>query len=44
LLFSEDEPARVAFEVRTRSEYFDFLPALRAQTRRYLRVLAAPHS
>jgi len=26
LLYSADEPSRVAFEVRTRSEYFDFLP------------------
>lgn len=42
LLFSADEPARVAFEVRTRSEYLDFLPTLRAQTRRFLRALAEP--
>jgi uncharacterized protein len=36
LVFSADEPARVAFEVRTRSEYLDFLPTLREHTRRYL--------
>jgi predicted nucleotidyltransferase len=40
LLFSADEPRRVAFEVRTRSEYLDFLPTLRAHTRRYLRQVA----
>lgn len=28
-LYKGDESRRVAFEVRTRSEYFDFLPALR---------------
>lgn len=37
LIFSEDEPARVAFEVRTRSEYLDYLPTLKLHTRRYLR-------
>ena len=36
LLFSADEPARVAFETHTRSEYFDFQPMLREHTRRYL--------
>lgn len=41
LLFSANEPARVAFEVKTRSEYFDYLPTLRAHTRRYLRQVAA---
>ncbi|CAN5593918.1 hypothetical protein BH20ACT19_BH20ACT19_03350 [soil metagenome] len=41
LLYSADEPARVAFEVRTRSEYFDFLPALRAAQRGYLSRVAA---
>lgn len=41
LIFSADEPRRVAFEVRTRSEYFDYLPTLRAQTRRYLRQVAS---
>jgi predicted nucleotidyltransferase len=40
VLFSADEPRRVAFEVRTRSEYLDFLPTLRAHTRRYLRQVA----
>ena len=40
LLFSADEPARVAFEVRTRSEYLDYLPTLRAHTRRYLHQVA----
>lgn len=36
LIYSADEPARVAFEVRTRSEYFDFLPSLKALERAYL--------
>lgn len=40
LLYSRDEPARVGFEVRTRSEYFDFLPALRATERAYLARIA----
>ncbi len=40
-IFSADEPARVAFEVRTRSEYFDYLPYLEAHTDRYLRQVAA---
>ena len=40
LLYSTDEPARVAFEVRTRSEYFDFLPALRAAERGYIARVA----
>lgn len=40
LLFSRDEPARVAFEVRTRSEYLDYLPTLREHTRRYLGQVA----
>jgi uncharacterized protein len=40
LVFSQDEPARVAFEVRTRSEYFDFLPTLRMHTESYLRRVA----
>lgn len=30
LLYSADEPARVEFEVRTYSEYFDFLPTHQA--------------
>lgn len=41
LIYSVDEPARVAFEVRTRSEYFDFLPTLRALQRSYLAHVAA---
>lgn len=40
LLFSADEAGRVAFEVRTRSEYLDYLPTLREQTRRYLHQVA----
>lgn len=40
LLYSADEPARVGFEVRTRSEYFDFVPTLRALERRYLARVA----
>lgn len=40
LIFSADEPARVAFEVRTRSEYLDYLPTLREHSRRYLRQVA----
>jgi uncharacterized protein len=42
LVFSADEPARVAFEVRTRSEYLDFLPTLRELTRSYLERTASP--
>lgn len=41
LLYSSDEPARVAFEVRTRSEYFDFLPTQRAHRDGFLRRVAA---
>lgn len=41
LLYSADEPRRVEFEVRTRSEYFDFLPTLRAHADAYLRHVAA---
>lgn len=40
LVFSADEPRRVAFEVRTRSEYLDYLPTLRAHSRRYIRQVA----
>lgn len=29
-IYSADEPARVAFEVRTCSQYLDFLPTLKA--------------
>lgn len=41
LLYSADEPGRVAFEVRTRSEYFDFLPTQRVHRDRFLRRVAA---
>jgi uncharacterized protein len=41
LLYSSDEPGRVAFEVRTRSEYFDFLPTQRAHRDEFLRRVAA---
>jgi predicted nucleotidyltransferase len=41
ILFSKDERARVAFEVRTRSEYFDFLPTLDLHRSRFLRRVAA---
>lgn len=41
LLYSADEPGRVAFEVRTRSEYFDFLPTQRALRDQFLRRVAA---
>ncbi len=37
LLYSADEPGRVAFEVRTRSEYFDFLSPQRAHRDHFLR-------
>lgn len=40
LIYSADEPARVSFEVRTRSEYLDFLPTLRALERAYLSRVA----
>jgi predicted nucleotidyltransferase len=39
-IYSADEPARVGFEVRTRSEYFDFVPTLRALERSYLARVA----
>lgn len=41
LLYSADEVGRVAFEVRTRSEYFDFLPTQRAHRDSFLRRVAA---
>ncbi|MGQ0776532.1 MAG: type VII toxin-antitoxin system MntA family adenylyltransferase antitoxin [Pseudonocardiales bacterium] len=41
LLCSADEPGRVAFEVRTRSEYLDFLPTYRAHRDQFLRRVAA---
>lgn len=40
LIFRDDDARRVDFEVRTRSEYFDFLPVLEAHTRRYIRQVA----
>jgi predicted nucleotidyltransferase len=40
LIHSADEPARVAFEVRTRSEFLDFEPTLRAHERRLIRQVA----
>ncbi|MGH3683726.1 MAG: nucleotidyltransferase domain-containing protein [Pseudonocardiaceae bacterium] len=40
LLYSADEPGRVTFEVRTRSEYFDFLPTQRAHRDQFLRRVA----
>lgn len=40
VIFSADEARRVAFEVATRSRYFDFLPMLQAHTSRYLKQVA----
>jgi uncharacterized protein len=39
-IYSVDEPGRVAFEVRTRSEYLGFLPTLRTLERSYLSRVA----
>jgi hypothetical protein len=41
VLYRGDEPARVEFEIRTRTEYFDFLPSQREHRDAYLRRLAA---
>ena len=41
VLDSVDEPARVEYEVRTRSEYFDFLPTQRMCRDQFLRRVAA---
>lgn len=41
LLFSDDEPARVAFEVRTRGQWFDFRPMLDEHRDRFLARVAA---
>lgn len=41
VLYSVDEPGRVEFEVRTRSEYFDFLPTHERHRRRFLERVAA---
>ena len=43
LLFSRDEEGRVAFEVATRNEYFDFLPAYRAYQEASLARLVGGH-
>ncbi len=40
LIYSRDEPARVAFEVRTRSAYFDYLPTLQGLQNAYLTHVA----
>jgi predicted nucleotidyltransferase len=40
LIYSSDEPARVAFEVRTRSAYFDYLPTLQRLQHAYLTHVA----
>jgi uncharacterized protein len=40
LIYSRDEPQRVSFEVRTRSEYLDCLPTLRMLERAYLARIA----
>ncbi len=39
-IFCRDEPRRVAFEVRTRSEYFDFVPTLERHSRELLHRVA----
>jgi predicted nucleotidyltransferase len=39
-IYAADPAERVNFEVRSRSEYFDFLPVLREHTSRYLRQVA----
>lgn len=41
VLCGHREPARVEFEVRTRSRYFDFLPMQRATQEAYVRRVAA---
>lgn len=40
VIFSADEARRVAFEVRTRSMYFDFVPYLRSHTRSLINRVA----
>lgn len=40
LIYSVDEPGRVDFEVRTQSEYLDFLPTLKELERSYLERVA----
>lgn len=41
LIYSNDEPRRVAFEVQTLGQYLDYLPTLRELERSYLRHVAA---
>lgn len=40
VIHSQDEARRVGFEVRTRSEYFDYLPTLRELEHAYLARIA----
>lgn len=40
LVYSVDEPRRVAFETRTRSEYFDYVPTMRSLTWSFTRRIA----
>lgn len=40
LVYSVDEPGRVAFEVRTLSQYLDYLPTFRVLQRSYLAHVA----
>lgn len=40
LIYSVDEPARVSFEVQTRSAYLDYLPTLRSLQRAYIAHVA----
>jgi predicted nucleotidyltransferase len=41
LLYSRDEDFRVAYEIRTRKEYFDFQPVLRMMRQAYFAQLEA---
>lgn len=41
LIFSSDEPRRVAFETQTRSRWFDYRPVMQALTHAYLQRVAA---
>lgn len=40
VIFSSDDARRVAFEVETRTDYFDFLPHLQMQTAGFLHRIA----
>lgn len=40
LVFTADEPRRIAFETRTRSRWFDYRPTMERLTRAYLRRVA----